>query len=305
VVSVVALVAGGVLSSVGYQASSATVTVTGTSSFLTATTVTSGSVTTASVTTQTTSQTTLFNPNYNIRSPAGQYGCMYSDAYTTLDAGPVGVSFSTTGNDQVDFWILNPQQLASWPGQCQADRAYTTVTASRIGVNHWETTVNIPSSGTYYFRFMNSNDHSVSVSLSVTKPYVTQTTAMLISTSYSTQSSTWPTQTLAVSRQPAGLGVIFFLGVALLIAGVVVFGLSYTRPRRGSLESGGRDTRMYEDTAVAQVTIPVSPPGTTESDTRTAVKKAGVTYCMQCGAEIPKDGMFCEQCGTRIDRLQQ
>lgn len=298
VVSVVALAAGGTLSFSGYQASSSTITVTRTQSFMTAMTTTNSSVSISSATTQTTNENDVYDHTYSIDAPGSNYCGYYDDsAYTTLDQGTVRISFSA-GNDPVDFWMLTPDQHKAWVAitTCDGDRAYTG-TASRMGVTHWDTTVDVPSTGVYYFLFMNSNSHTVSVSLTVSALSITQTTEMLAATSYLTASSTWPTQTLAANQQAAGLGLLFFLGTALLVIGVVVLGFFYVRSRGERVDSGTTNTRMYEDTA-ASAAIIAAPSSETKADTEAS---ASVAYCSECGAEIPKDSRFCKKCGTKVE----
>jgi hypothetical protein len=179
--------------------------------------------------------------------------------------------------------------------------------ASRFGVSSWQTTVNVPSTGVYYFVFMNSNDHSVSASLSVTSLTATQTTVILWSSSYSTESSTRPTQTLSTNQQPAGLGVACFLGATFLFVGGVACAFFFVRSRGEMNHSGSGGTRMYEDTVSSQAKVAIPPAETEKADTtvpkakgRGGRKRAAVTYCSQCGTEIPKDSMFCKQCGTKV-----
>jgi hypothetical protein len=109
VVSIIAVVAGGGLPFAGYQASSTIITVTSTHSFQTATTLASGSVTISSVTTQVTNQNDAYSHNYSLDSPGSEYCGLYDGKYMTLDLGVVVISFSTKGNDPVDFWMLNSQ----------------------------------------------------------------------------------------------------------------------------------------------------------------------------------------------------
>ena len=245
-VSVVALAAGGTLSFSGYQASSSTITVTSTQSFTTATTVTNSSVSTSSVTTQTTNENDVYDHTVSIQAPSSDHCGFYDDTtYTTLDQGTFRITFSA-GNDPVDFWMLTTGQHAAWVAitSCEEARAYNG-TVSRVGVSHWDTTVNVPSAGVYYFAFMNSNNHAVSISFAVSRLQTTQTTEILVATNYLTASSTWPTQTLATNQEAVGLGPLFFLGTALLVIGVVVLGFFYIRSRG---ESADGDTRKTGNT---------------------------------------------------------
>jgi len=183
------------------------------------------------VATQTT-QTERITHTFDIKSPGPQYGCIHDEASATLDAGTIYMSISTTGNVSVDFWMLNTEQWLAWRAltTCSGYRA-TPGIVSRFAVSHWESTVNVPSTGVYYFVFLNSNQYPVSISFTFTAPHFVQATVVLGSTSYATQSSTWRTLMLATTQQPVGLGVIFYLGAVFLVIGVATLVLSYVRSR--------------------------------------------------------------------------
>jgi RNA polymerase subunit RPABC4/transcription elongation factor Spt4 len=137
---------------------------------------------------------------------------------------------------------------------------------------------------------MNSNSHSVWIYLNVNTLFTSQTTETVTATSYLTTSSTWPTQTLVTSQHVAGLGSLFFLGAALLVVGVVL-GFFYVRSRG---ERATRNTRLHEDVAASAATV--AAPG---SEIKADTSATAVTYCGQCGAQIPKDSRFCTVCGTK------
>jgi len=321
IICVAAIVAGSGLSVVGYQASSSMITVTSTQNFPTATTITSGSISTTTEATQSSVQSTIIDYAYSIRSPGTQYCGEWDETHSTIDQGTVNISFSVTGNYPVDFWMLNPQQYTAWQAisSCSGDEGYSGLT-SRIGRAQWDTTVEVPSSGVYYFVFMNENNNAVSISLSVSANYLSQTTEAIFLTSFTTQSSTWQTSALAVNPQQAGLGPVFFLGIVLIAVGAAVFAFSYMR---SGGEPRGGETRTFGSDVMNQVTVAVPPPAPPEpvpvqavtelkpaeaatevkpkSRSRRGAKKAPNIFCPQCGAELPADSTFCNKCGSKID----
>ena len=292
-----AILAGGGLSFVGYEASSATVTVTSTQTFLTAATSTSGIVATTTATTQTGFQSDVLEHSYNIPSPTlGDCGT-YDDAYAKLDPGKLSISFSVTGSDVVDFWVLNAEQWTTWQSinSCSGVESYPGL-ASIVGVNSWTTNLTVPTSGIYYFVFVNKNAEGVSISISVTEGYTIQTTEAVFSTNYSTLTSTWQTAASTASQQQAGLGLGFFVGAALLIVGGVGAALWYNRTRT----RGGNGREGSEVTVEVPSQEPVVIPVSSREERGPGDEEAPNTFCPYCGRELPAGSTFCIACEKEI-----
>jgi len=310
VVCALAIIAGGGLLFQGFQASSATITITSTQTSVTATTITSGVATsTTTATTQVSVQSVVLEHTYNIQSPNPTTNCgVYDEADTKLDPGTLSVSFAVTGSDVVDFWVLNSQQWITWQSvalssssssNCQSVEAYPGL-RSIIGVNSYNATLVIPATDLYYFVFVNKNTEGVSISLSATETFSTQTTEELFLTGYTTQSSTWQTSALVANQQPAGLGLTFFLGIVFLVAGAVAFFLGY----RHELRSEGRGYRGEGSPVTVEVPARESTPVIISVPSRTGrlgEKKMSQVSCPKCGHELPADSAFCEVCGHKVD----
>jgi hypothetical protein len=295
-ISVVAMAVGGTLFYYGYPASSATITVTQTQSFMPTTTLTNSSVIISTVTTQTTNENEVLDRTLSIPPPSPSYGCVYDDSInTTLDKGVITVTFSA-GSDPVDFWIFNAQQHKSWValGTCTALESVAG-TVFRWGANRWETTVYIPVTDLYYFVFMNSNSHTVSISLTVSVQSATQTTEVLTAANYVTTTSTWLTQTSAENPQPAGL--FLFSSVTLLIIGAVALRFFFVRSRDEEGDGGGVTREIDEDTVASAAAFSV-PVAETKPKAETPVS---AIYCGECGAKIPLDAKFCINCGAKVN----
>jgi hypothetical protein len=291
---ILAIVAGSGLSIAGFQASSATVTVTGIQTFSTATTVTNETI--ATTTTQASVQSDVLEHTYNIPSPTTLGNCgMYDNAYAKLDPGTLSISFTVTGSDVVDFWVLNSQQWTTWQSitDCQAVESYPGLT-SILGVNSWTTTLDVPATGIYYFVFLNKNPEGVSISLSVKEGFSVQTTAEIFLTSYSTQSSTWLTSASVASQQPAGLGPAFYLGIALVVVGVVAAFLYYTRKR-------ARETYGQEGSPVTVEVPPQEPVVVPVPSKKSRAEDTPNMFCPYCGKELPAGSTFCNACEKEIE----
>ena len=297
---VLAIVVGAGLSFEGFEASSATVTITSTESLVTATTMTSGTIRTATATTQTSAQSDVLDHTYDIPSPNPTSECgIYDEADAKVDPGTLSISFGVTGNDVVDFWVLNSQQWTTWQSiaSCQAVESYPGL-ASIVNVNRWNTTLGVPATDLYDFVFVNKNTEGVSISLSVKETYFAQTTEELFLTSYATQSSTWLTSALIANQQLAGLGPTFILGVAFLIVGIV--GLTFGRMRRvtsGTEREGSQVTIEVPRPETKQVIIPVP----SRKGRSQGANEMPNIFCPYCGTQLPADCTSCTTCGNKIE----
>jgi hypothetical protein len=152
--------------------------------------------------------------------------------------------------------------------------------ATKLGVSSFDSTIDIPSDGVYYFTFQNTHDQLVSVDLNVEASH--QKIMVNEHTSYSTKSSPYVTETVVVGPQPAGFGLLFYSGIILIIAGGLIAAVS----RRKSVTQPG-----------VPPTISVAPP--VQVATRIPTAPAAGKYCIECGAPLPVHATFCRKCGTK------
>ena len=86
-----------------------------------------------------------------------------------LEAGQVHVAYQTDGLP-VDFWMLTPDEYTKWsaltPARCPEILAFQG-TVPRTNSTRYEFTVAVPSSGEYYFAFLNRNYNPVKITLSI------------------------------------------------------------------------------------------------------------------------------------------
>ena len=231
VIIVTLALVGVVVSYVGYSAGMEMVSVTQTKSFSTSSTVTSTFVSTAPPLVST-SKTSMVAYVTFVSVPARDYSrCgVFTAESVTLNQGTAQVTF--TSDIKVDFAILDPNQyqtfvntMASSTGielsYCSA--LFTGSSLYSLGRSTTYTgQVQVPATGTYYFVFLNHYFQSASISLSVSEWMSVQTTVTRLFLFYSTTTRTYPTEAVNVTTQRAGFGALFFLGVAALIAFIII-----------------------------------------------------------------------------------
>ena len=223
---------GGGLSFVGYNQSLQQVTVTNTRSFLVTSTLTSTSTSSESLTTSTTTLSPILTDQFMLDATGPSHCDTLNNDQITRDhvpvnSGQIHVSFSSSGGP-VNFWILSDSQYSAW-GNAQTCTARLAIPAVflRAGTVSFDGIAQIPSTGYYYFVFDNTNQaSSVSVSFEADNLIQVKVTVTNYVSSYSTQSTTFPTQQVVSQIQPAGFGSIFYLGLAIAIVGIAACLLS-------------------------------------------------------------------------------
>ena len=278
--TVLLTVLGAGLSYSGYKAGLQTATVTSTQQLTTTSAITSATaIMTSTITTSATK--VLFSETISFEAPGKEYCGIYDSRYLSIDAGQVHVSFNSIGGP-VDFWMLTQAQWGKWDStatkSCDLLLKVPAVVGRFGSVSH-DFTTNIPSSGTYYFAFMNRNSASVYIDLKVNLSY--QEVVLRENTYYSTESSPYVTNKIIASSHPAGLGLIFYSGIVLIVAAGTILAVNR---RKGA-------TQPQVPPAISVVPpVQVATPAPTAP---TAV------YCIDCGASIPPHAAFCNKCGTK------
>ena len=278
--TVLLTVLGAGLSYSGYKAGLQTATVTSTQQLTTTSAITSATaIMTSTITTSATK--VLFSETISFEAPGKEYCGIYDSRYLSIDAGQVHVLFNSIGGP-VDFWMLSSAQWEKW--QSTATKSCDLLlkvpaVASRFGSVSYEFTMNIASSGLYYFGFMNRNSESVYVDLKVDLSY--QEVVLTENTYYSTERIPYVTNTIIVSSHSAGLGLLFYSGIVLIAAAGIVLAIS----RRKS------GTQPHVPPAISVV-----PPAQVATPAPTAPT---AVYCIDCGASIPSHATFCNKCGTK------
>ncbi len=278
------VIAGAGLSTFGYYQSLQSITVTSTQSLMTT------SISTSAQSVATTSETPIisaypvaisgiFGTNYGCQlkyvdgSTVPTYG--FKDGSVYLNAGQLHVTFSTgPANVGVDFWLLSEAQFPVWQttSSCSALERIQAIYFGK-GWSSYDGDITIPAGGAYYFAFANFGQDAASATLTVTQ--VTQTQG----TNYVTQTTVFPTQQVTSVLQPAGLGLVFYVGIVAAIIGAVVLALqrmSLTGVRAGQRSEDRSQNYVRNETATQ--------PG----------------FCGECGASLAPDTRFCKKCGSPI-----
>jgi energy-converting hydrogenase Eha subunit E len=238
-VSVAIAVVGCGFSFVGYNQSTQIITFTNTQSFTTSSLFTITSLSTAPTSTIISSSSMAVYDNILINA-ADSDSCYYNGAIHSLDAGQAQISFLASGG-QVHFWMFTESQFSQFkrtflcirtgelPSLLESDSLVGQPTSG---------SVQVPTAGFYYFVFLNWNNRPVSISLTVIQNISTRGLAVNpVVGLYTTGTTTVPTQKVSTIVAPAGLGQLFYLGLASI--GVVIIILVYDRSQRHKEKTSG------------------------------------------------------------------
>jgi hypothetical protein len=287
ILAVVLAVFGAGLSYSGYNESLQALTLTSTRSFTVTSTKTIASTSTESIVMTTSSTNWLLEGEVIDLPAAGQHYCGYWGYRSlSLDAGQVHVSYSTD-RTPVDFWMLAQGDFTRWNNTRTCEEALSFHgLAHKLGSNAYDLTVKVPSSGEYYFVFLNEDRYraaeiTLNADAGIQQREFTVTTEH---TAYSTQQTVFPTQTVTSSEQPAGFGLLFYSGIALIVVAGVILTVSKTRA------TASAPPRAPSVTQVAPAAQAVSP--------APSVQTAG-KFCINCGARLPEHATFCNKCGSK------
>lgn len=113
----------------------------------------------------------LLSDNFVIPGSGAEHGGTWNSRHLYIDIGQIHVSFTSAGGP-VDFLVLTGKQWSNWREislKPQADDEIFRVPClgSRFGASSFESTMNIPSDGLYFFVFLNRNEKAVSINLNV------------------------------------------------------------------------------------------------------------------------------------------
>lgn len=269
--AVVLAVLGAGLSYTGYNESQNVVTVKNTQSYTSTFTNIVPSRRTETTVVTTVSTLSILDKDIDITGIKDTRYCAYYHwTSLTLDAGKVNVSYYTDGK-RVDFWMFTEDQWTAYSARRSVCEDISQ--SSKVSKPHsvsYEFTTNIPISATYYFVFVNKNLGSVTINLHVDGGMQTMVlTSTREQVGYSTQRSTLVTRTVSFTSHPAGFGPLFFSGIGLIAVAAIVLAVSR---RKGT----------------AMRPAPPSPPSS---------PGAG-KYCINCGAQLRAEAVFCNKCGT-------
>jgi len=278
VLAILIAIVGAGLSYSGYNESLQTLTVRSTQQFMTASTETVASTRTELLVITTSSKNWILQGETIYLEAVTQAYCGRVDyRYLSLDKGQVHVAYHTDSEyRRVSFWMLNERDFDRWNHlrSCSEMMVFNEGIAVKFNSASYEFTAMIPSSGVYYLAFLNyDKSNSATVTLDIDagmqQRVLTVTSQHVVR---STQTTEYPTQTVTSATQPAGLGLLFFGGVGLIILAAVVLSLSKRKK-------------------TPSATAPVA------SSTPTVASEG--KFCINCGAPLPARATFCNKCGSK------
>jgi len=284
---IVLAVLGAGLTFLGYNVSLQTLTVTSTQPFTTTSMRTITSVSTETHVMTTSGGESILSGSYDIQGEGktGWY-CYSRHFHMELDAGQVHVAYDSA-NGPVDFWFMNENQWMQYDAKrtCDQLREVSGI-AHSFGPWHYETTVTIPSSGTYHVVFLNKNKQDLSITVNVdTVAQQTVVTKTEKHTYYSTEQSPFTTEAVTAGTQRAQFGVLFYGGIGLVVIAVVVLALSTMRRKAGP----GPTLAPPPGPRITTVAPPPSATG----------QGSEGKFCIDCGAPLSARASFCNKCGTK------
>ena len=214
----------------------------------------------------------------------------YTEAYDFhVNEGQLHISYNVTtppttkiGGGRVDFWLLNDEELHEL-NSIEASGVSCTLEHRVIGIaddffsSGYDSTVDIPSSGTYHIVFINTNPNDAIITLNV--DYISPLTAVTMTevhTEYSTQTNTITTEMMKPVSQPVGLGMPFYSGIGLVAVAVIAIAVALKR-------KGGT-----APPPTAPTSAPPSPPPAPQGK-----------FCINCGAPLPSHAPYCSECGSK------
>ena len=233
---------GASLSFSGYNESLQIMTSTETRSYTATLTRTIVLTSTESFVTKTTSANDLRNWIYlsRILPAAGQKYCYYDFRVLNLTKGQVHVTVAGAV-----FWVLSPGDYERWVGRGTCEDAALFEGGLKVPANGL---VEVPASGPYYFVFLSPSQLSSPplILLTVNSIWEGQVTVTIGRTSYLMQQTAFPTRTVTLSTQPAGFGLIFYMGTGLIVVAGVALAIGGMKAKRSPAHS--------------QPKIPIAPP---------------------------------------------
>lgn len=217
----------------------------------------------------------------------GTKGTIYAGYYdyvsSTLDAGKVNVSYHSVGGP-VDFWMLSEDGFKAFEVRHRPDPGVPYIVEKLRAVSY-KFTKEIPTSATCYFVFLNQGSGPVSITLHVDGGMQTE---VLASTKehvdYLTEATPFMTETVSFGTHAVGLGLLFYSGIGLVVVAGIVLAVSRMKG------AAPRPAQPSPVTPVAVTAPVVSPPPS---------EMAREKSCINCGAPLPAQAIFCNKCGTK------
>ena len=246
---------------------------------------------------------------------AGQVNCAsYFFGNMNLTAGQVHISYTTAGI-AVTFWLLTPDDYAKWRALvgCEEEWAFTSVDKLFIyKAGSADFTAQIPSSGKYYFIFMNADKYRAAKIVFNVDAGVreTQSTRTSVRTIYSTQLTTLTTSNTTYSTQETNLTSVSITPSPTIIRTTSSDWTNFQSwiDYRLLLALGAIVVVAVVAALLLMKRGKAAPPAPTGVTTQPAVKAVSsaaapaisTKFCMHCGAKTPGNSAYCQECGARL-----
>lgn len=324
IVSMALAVLGVGVSYAGYDVTSETVTLTITQTTSVPSTIATRTITKSSVVRNTIASVheTFTLPGRDQSSPVS-VGCHWKFVTMPVKPGELHVSYTSTGVTfmlDIEYWTNNPSDLDLDRFEQTWLFCYSPLMLRPIfdtGSPHYTFTEYVPSDGVAVMMFMNGGDSSTTVTADMweedfppTQVTVTQYSTLWTTKLVPTQVVMTKTSTIAGGWSSASLlAPSPYLGAFyVVLAGAAIAAILFWKRKKRPAQPQAPEKAVTEAAAPVAPMSPVQKPQTvkptetppTVKPQTTVARESLTKFCRHCGARIPRDSTFCQECGKEV-----
>jgi hypothetical protein len=245
----------------------------------------------------------LFSETILLKAPGPNYSCHVDDRAFSAKKGQV-VSVDLESNNEFSMYLMTEKDYKAWDKTKECSPGEVSDFTGAFGITSYNEQLVMGNDGWYRFVFLNYGYDMAVIKFKaevVGAAYETTSvvTSHVVSLQYSTDTmtlTTIATGTVVRTEQvgfPLARNGLLVVAAVLLVVILVVVGIALRRQREKAVAIAKKQKIVLEAAVTEE-----APPEPQPKEIAAAEPKVPVRFCMNCGAEMVADALYCPICAA-------